>query len=83
MKERKFILSRAEAELALEIVNYVVLNSSIDAKTDSDGIYLEVENFLKFITADQIPILISLLQRLRLFEDLDDKVIDSITEDLY
>lgn len=83
MKERKFILSRSEAELALEIVNYVVLNSSIDAKTDADGIYLEVENFLKFITADQIPILISLLQRLRLFEDLDDKVIDSITEDLY
>ena len=81
MKERTFILNSDEAELALEIVNYVVLNSSIDAKTDTDGIYLEVQSFFKYITADQIPILINLLQRLRCFDDLDDKVIDAITED--
>ena len=81
MKEREFILSRAEAELALEIINYVVLNSSIDAKSDADGIYLEVQNFFKYIPAEEIPNLINLLQRYRYFEDLDGKVLDAITEE--
>lgn len=81
MKEREFILSRAEAELALEIINYVVLNSSIDAKSDADGVYLEVQNFFKYIPAEEIPNLINLLQRYRYFEDLDGKVLDAITED--
>lgn len=81
MKERKFILSRPEAELALTIVNYVVLNSTIDAKTDADGIYLEVQDFIKFLSAEDTITLMRLLQRLRLFEDLDGKIIDAITED--
>lgn len=81
MKERTFILSSEEAELALTIVNYVVLNSSIDAKSDADGIYLEVQNFIKYISAEQTPTLITLLQHLRCFEDLDGKVIDAITEE--
>lgn len=81
MKESEFILSRAEAELALTIVNYVVLNCTIDAKSDADGIYLEVQNFFKYISAEETPTLIRLLQRLRLFEDLDGKIIDAITED--
>ena len=81
MKESTFILSRAEAELALEIVNYVVLNSSIDAKSDADGIYLEVQNFFKYISAEETPTLIRLLQRYRYFEDLDGKVLDAITEE--
>ena len=80
MKDRKFILSRAESELALTIVNYVVLNSTIDAKSDADGIYLEVQNFIKYISAEDTPTLIRLLQRLRLFADLDGKVLDAITE---
>lgn len=81
MKESTFILSREEAELALEIVNYVVLNSSIDAKTDADGIYLEVQSFFKYISAEETPTLIRLLQRYRYFEDLDGKVLDAITEE--
>lgn len=81
MKESTFILSRAEAELALEIVNYVVLNSTIDAKSDADGIYLEVQNFFKYISAEETPTLIRLLQRFRYFEDLDGKVLDAITEE--
>ena len=80
MKESTFILSRDEAELALEIINYVVLNSSIDAKTDADGIYLEVQNFFKYISAKETPTLIRLLQRYRYFADLDGKVLDAITE---
>lgn len=81
MIDRTFILSRAEAELALEIVNYVVQQSSIDAKTDADGIYLEVQNFIKYISATETPTLIKLLQRYRYFADLDGKILDAITED--
>lgn len=81
MIDRTFILSRAEAELALEIVNYVVLNSSIDAKSDADGIYLEVQSFFKYISATETPTLIKLLQRFRYFADLDGKVLDAITEE--
>lgn len=81
MIDRTFILSRAEAEMALEIVNYVVLHSSIDAKSDADGIYLEVQNFIKYISATETPTLIKLLQRYRYFADLDGKVLDAITEE--
>lgn len=81
MIDRTFILSRVEAELALEIVNYVVQHSSIDGKSDANGIYLEVHNFFKYISAKETPTLIRLLQRYRYFADLDGKVLDAITED--
>ena len=81
MQDRTFILSRLEAELALEIVNYVVLHSSIDAKSDADGIYLEVRSFSKYISAKETPTLIRLLQRFRYFADLDGKVLKAITEE--
>lgn len=81
MIDRTFILSRVEAELALEIVNYVVQHSSIDGKTDANGIYLEVGSFFKYISAKETPILIRLLQRYRYFADLDGKVLDAITEE--
>lgn len=81
MIDRTFLLSRAEAELALEIVNYVVQHSSIDGKSDVNGIYLEVHNFFKYISAKETPTLIKLLQRYRYFADLDGKVLDAITED--
>lgn len=80
MIDRTFILSRVEVELALEIVNYVVQHSSIDAKTDADGIYLEVHNFFKYISAKETPTLINLLQRYRYFADLDGKILNAITE---
>lgn len=81
MKERTLILSQAESELALRIINYVVYNSSIDAKSDADGIYLEVSKFFKYISAEDTPTLIKMLQRLRLFPDLDGKILDAITEE--
>lgn len=80
MIDKTFILSRAESELALEIVNYVVLHSSIDAKSNANGIYLEVRNFTKYISAKETPNLIKLLQRFRYFADLDGKVLNAITE---
>ena len=81
MIDKTFILSRVEAELALEIVNYVVQHSTIDGKTDANGIYLEVHNFFKYISAKETPTLIRLLQRYRYFADLDGKIIDAITEE--
>lgn len=78
MKAKTFILSRAEAELALRIVNYVVDHSTIDAKSDAEGIYLEVQDFIKYISAEDTPILIKMLQRLRLFPHLDQKILDAI-----
>lgn len=80
MRDRRFILSRAEAELALTIVNYVVQHSSIDGKSDSDGIFLEVQSFFKYLSAEETITLMRLLQRYRYFEDLDGKIIDAITE---
>lgn len=80
MKDRRFILSRAESELALEIVNYVVQYSTIDAKSDADGIFLEVQSFFKYISAEDTITLMRLLQRFRYFEDLDGKIFDAITE---
>ena len=81
MIDKTFILSRVEAELALEIVNYVVQHSTIYGKTDANGIYLEVHNFFKYISAKETPTLIRLLQRYRYFADLDGKIIDAITEE--
>lgn len=80
MKDRRFILSRDEAELALTIVNYVVVHSSIDAKKDADGIYLEVDDFIKYLSSEESITLMRLLQRYRLFQDLDGKIFDAITE---
>lgn len=81
MEERLFNLSKEEAELALRIVNYVVAHATIDAKSDADGIYLEVEDFIKYISAEDTPNLIKLLQRLRIYPCLDKKILDAITED--
>lgn len=80
MKDKRFNLSRAEAELALTIVNYVVVHSSINAKEDCDGIFLEVDDFIKYLSDEETITLMRLLQRYRLFEDLDGKIFDAITE---
>lgn len=81
MEERKLILSEDEAYLALRIVNYVVYNSTIDGKSDEDGIFLDVNTFSKYISAEDIPALVKMLQRPSAFYGLDKKVLDGITED--
>lgn len=81
MEERLFILSKAEAILALQFVNYVVAYATIDATSDADGIYLEVDDFIKYIRAEDTPTLIRLLQRLRMYPSLDEKILEAITEE--
>ena len=80
MKERTLILSEDEASLALRIVNYVVYNSTIDRISDEDGIFLDVNTFSKYISAEDIPVLVKMLQRPSAFYGLDEKVLDAITE---
>lgn len=80
MEERTLILSEDEAYLALRIVNYVVYNSTIDGISDEDGIFLDVDNFSKYISAEDIPALVKMLQRPSAFYGLDEKVLDAITE---
>ncbi len=80
MEERLFILSKAEAILALQFVNYVVAHATIDATSDADGIYLEVDDFIKYIRAEDTPTLIRLLQRLRMYPSLDEKILEAITQ---
>ena len=80
MEERTLILSEDETSLALLIVNYVVNNSTIDAKSDENGIFLEVTDFYKYIPAEDIPSLVKMLQRPSPFHGLDKKVLDAITE---
>ena len=81
MEERTLILSEDEAYLALRIVNYVVYNSTIDGKSDDDGIFLDVDNFTKYISSEDIPVLIKMLQRPSAFYGLDKKVLDAIKEE--
>lgn len=81
MEERTLILSEDEAYLALRIVNYVVYNSTIDGTSDEEGIFLDVNNFSKYISAEDIPALVKMLQRPSAFYGLDEKVLDAITED--
>lgn len=81
MEERTLILSEDEAYLALRIVNYVVYNSTIDGISDEDGIFLDVNNFSKYISAEDIPALVKMLQRPSAFYGLDEKVLDAITEE--
>ena len=80
MEERTLILSEDEAYLALRIVNYVVYNSTIDGTSDEEGIFLDVNNFAKYISAEDIPSLVKMLQRPSAFYGLDEKVLDAITE---
>lgn len=81
MEEILFNFSREEAELACRIVNYVVHNATIDAKSDEDGIFLDVNKFTKYISAEDIPSLVKMLQRPIAFHGLDKKVLDAITEE--
>ena len=81
MEERTLILSEDEAYLALRIVNYVVYNSTIDGTSDEEGIFLDVNNSSKYISAEDIPALVKMLQRPSAFYGLDEKVLDAITED--
>ena len=81
MKERTLILSEDEASLALRIVNYVVYNSTFERMPDEDGIFLDIRSFFKYISAEDIPVLVKMLQRPSAFYGLDKKVLDAITKE--
>ena len=76
MKKFDYTLSVEEAELALRFVSYVVEHASKDEPEDEDGIFISVSDFIKFIPHDDLPILVSLVERYPIFPNLSQKVID-------
>lgn len=76
MKKFDYTLSAEEAELALRFVSYVVEHASKDEHEDEDGIFISVSEFIKFIPHDDLPTLVSLVERYPIFRNLPEKVID-------
>ena len=76
MKEFDYNLSVEEATLALRIVSYVVANSKKDESADEDGIFIRVSEFIKFFRYEDIPTLVSLVNRYPIYPNLSDKIID-------
>lgn len=80
MKENKVTFTTEEILTAMNYVSYVMYNATKESE-DEDGIFVNVEDFIKFIPYDQIPILSSILQKTSMFTGLDKKVLDWITEE--
>lgn len=74
MKPFNFNLSREEARLALELVAYVVYNAKKDEHDNQEGIFINVSEFLKFIRYEDLPNLVSLVDKYSIYEDLDLKI---------
>lgn len=80
MKEFDYNLSVEEAKLALSIVSYVVEHSKKDEPADEDGIFIRVSEFFKFIRYEDIPTLVSLVNKYPIIPNLSSKIIDWQTE---
>ena len=80
MKDLNFKLSKEEQRLALELVSYVVYNATKDEEDNKDGIFINVSEFLKFIRYEDLPTLVSLVDKYSVYEDLDLKIIGWQTE---
>lgn len=80
MKNLNLKLSKEETRLALELVSYVVYNATKDEEDNKDGIFINVSEFLKFIRYEDLPTLVSLVDKYSVYEDLDLKIIGWQTE---
>lgn len=85
MKENRFFqFSKEEIILAMNIVTDVLVNATKSSVPDEDGIYLNINEFIKYISYDKAEKLIKMLgkyQKYDIYKDLDKKVLDWITED--
>lgn len=79
MKELDYNLSVEEATLALRLVSYVVEHAKKD-DADEDGIFIQVSEFIKFIRHEDLPTLVSLVNRYPIHPNLASKIIDWQTE---
>lgn len=84
MKENRFFqFSKEEIILAMNIVSDVLVNATKSNVHDEDGIYLNIDGFVKYINYDNVTKLIKMLgkyQKYDIYKDLDIKVLDWITE---
>lgn len=80
MKNLNFKLSKEEQRLALELVSYVVYNATKDEEDNKAGIFINVSEFLKLIRYEDLPTLVSLVDKYSVYEDLDLKIIGWQTE---
>lgn len=85
MKENRFFqFSKEEIILAMNIVTDVLVNATKSRVPDKDGIYLNINEFTKYISYDKAEKLIKMLgkyQKYDIYKDLDIKVLDWIIEE--
>ena len=68
----------------MNIVTDVLVNATKSSVPDEDGIYLNINEFTKYISYDKAEKLIKMLgkyQKYDIYKDLDKKVLDWITEE--
>ena len=76
MKDFNYNLSAEEAGLALRLVAFLVEQATKDESEDEDGIFISVSDFLTFIRHDELPLLVSLVDKSFINPGLVQKVID-------
>lgn len=81
MEENKTTFSTNEILLAMNYVSYVIYNATKDKDEDEDGIFVNVQEFTKYIPYGDIPTLVSILQKTSIYSGLDKKVLDWTTEE--
>lgn len=83
-ENRFFQFSKEEILLAMNIVTDVLVNATKSSVSDEDGIYLDINGFIKYINYDNAEKLIKMLgkyQKYDIYKDLDKKVLDWIAEE--
>lgn len=81
MEENKTTFSTNEILLAMNYVSYVIYNATKDKDEDEDGIFVNVQEFTKYIPYGDIPTLVSILQKTSIYSGLDKKVLDWTIEE--
>ena len=80
MKDFNYNLSAEEAGLALRLVSFLVEEATKEESEDKDGIFISVSDFLTFIRYDELPLLVSLVDKSFINPSLAQKIIDWQTD---
>lgn len=80
MKDFNYNLSAEEARLALRLVSFLVEEATKEESEDEDGIFISVSDFLTFIRHDELPLLVSLVDKSFINPNLAQKIIDWQTD---
>lgn len=80
MKDFNFNLSEEEVRLALRLVVSLLDEATKDEHEDEDGIFISVSDFFKFIPYEDLPLLVSLVEKYPIMPNLAQKIIDWQTD---